>query len=156
MAGLHVGVEGGDEIARKVAALAALDADLPAEFQQTIRSHADELAAQARQKAEEEPAHGPRHTGLRDAVAAGVDVQDTTGGVNVTTSMPNRDEAAIPRGFDNPLKGWRHPVFGRRDSWVQQRGAFSWFTDTMADGADGIRDGLIGDINTAVDGFDRA
>lgn len=154
--GLNVGVDGGDQAARKSAALADLDANLPVEFQRTIREHADALAEQARQKAEEEPAHGTRHTGLRDAVAAGVDVQDTPTGVKVTTSMPEQDEAAIPRGFDDPVKGWRHPVFGRANSWVQQTGAFSWFTDTMAAGSDDIRDGLVDDINTAIDAFDSA
>lgn len=154
--GLNVGVDGSDQVARKSAALAELDANLPTAFQRTIREHADQLAEQARQKAEEEPAHGTRHTGLRDAVAAGVDVQNTPDGVTVTTSMPAQDEAAIPRGFDDPIKGWRHPVFGRANSWVQQAGSFSWFTDTMNAGSDGIRDGLIDDINIGVDAFDSA
>ena len=37
------------------------------------------------------------------------------------------------RGFPNAPKrtnrasGWRHPVFGNRENWVQQRGKLEWF-----------------------------
>jgi hypothetical protein len=47
------------------------------------------------------------------------------------------------RGFANAPKrtnrasGWRHPVYGNRDVWVQQRGKLEWF-DRAFRGREGI------------------
>lgn len=47
------------------------------------------------------------------------------------------------RGFPNAPKrtnragGWRHPVFGNRDQWVQQHGKLEWF-DRAFQGREGI------------------
>lgn len=41
------------------------------------------------------------------------------------------------RGFPNAPKrtnragGWRHPVFGNRDVWVEQQGKIDWFDDAF-------------------------
>lgn len=41
------------------------------------------------------------------------------------------------RGFPNAPKrtnragGWRHPVFGNRENWVQQQGKIDWFDDAF-------------------------
>jgi len=47
------------------------------------------------------------------------------------------------RGFPNAPKrtnragGWRHPVFGNRDVWVQQQGKIDWF-DRAFQGREGV------------------
>lgn len=47
------------------------------------------------------------------------------------------------RGFPNAPKrtnrasGWRHPVYGNRENWVQQRGKLEWF-DRAFQGREGL------------------
>jgi hypothetical protein len=69
--------------------------------------------------------------GLRESIAAATSgsISTSTGskttGVSVTWKvragrMPN-SQRRLPRNF-NRAKGWRHPVFGDREVWVQQAG----------------------------------
>lgn len=149
MGELRIDVDG-DDVAAAVRALTEADTSLPGAFQKTIRLKAAESARQASEKALQEPAFGAKHTGLRDEVASGVAVESTPGGAKISTSMPNTDEAIIPRGLDGG-RGWRHPVFGHRSTWVRQHGAFSWFSETIAAGADDIEHGLGDDLDAAAE-----
>lgn len=73
--------------------------------------------------------------GLRDAVAqqitVGARLSGRSTGLKVTVGT-KRD----PRGFRfagrrlNKTKGWRHPVYGNRENWVQQTGR-EWFEPTI-------------------------
>lgn len=83
------------------------------------------------------PARGTKHTGLRGRLAAGVRAQTNGQHVRITSSMADPSEAALPRGMDNGTRGWRHPVFGNRNVWVQQRGG-SWFRGPIAGNHDQV------------------
>lgn len=63
--------------------------------------------------------------GLRATIAAGIYIKVDYGkipGVRIVVqaSLPE-DQAKLPRYLNDP-KGWRHPVYGHRKVWVQQRG----------------------------------
>lgn len=132
-------------------ALTAIDRQLPRDFKNSVNEVARGLIAMARVAALNEPSSGKGHTGLRAKVSKGVGMIQIPNGVQITTSMPNQNEAIIPRGMDN-VRGWRHPVFGRRDNWVTQRsGEDSWFMETMGKGHEPLRNRLIGNINDAAD-----
>ncbi|MFG3137705.1 hypothetical protein ACGFZA_16020 [Streptomyces sp. NPDC048211] len=111
------------------------DPAMPGNLRDALRKAADPIANDTRRAALALPARGRKHTGLRGRVAAGVSVQPSTTtdiGVRFTTSMADPQEAELPRGLDNGVRGWRHPVFGNSNNWVQQRGG-SWFRSTIAD-----------------------
>lgn len=73
---------------------------------------------------------------LRAAVAAKVGAQALLSGKRAGVRVRAR-KSGMPRGFANAPKrlnsdkGWRHPVFGNRDTWVSQVGAPNWFDDPM-------------------------
>lgn len=75
--------------------------------------------------------------GLRETIARAVGGSISTGsratGVSVTwkvaaAKMPN-SQRLMPKNF-NRLKGWRHPVFGDRETWVAQKGT-PFFDDVI-------------------------
>lgn len=127
-------VSGLETFDRVSAALSDAEGSLPDGIRKELSGVAQRLANIARRAVLEEPTHTDRHTGLRAQVSSGVSVVETPEGVTVNTSMPESDEAIIPRGLDNRT-GWRHPIFGNREGkWVVQHGAFSWFLDSMQGG----------------------
>lgn len=162
---LGVDVEGGDRLQKAIDALAEGRDELAERIGEVLHGLAEDRAQSAAIRVLLEPTHGEKHTGLREEVASGVGVRDITGGSRVTTSMPDADEAAIPRGFDSAvsfraLRGtWRHPLFGDKGQWYRNdNGAFSWFLgafdDADIDGAerldrmmDDVADGIAGDID---------
>lgn len=147
----HVGINvfGREDFRAVQKALTEADRQLPRDFKQSINDVARGLRDAARAAALNEPSTGKGHTGLRARVAAGVSIMQIPGGVRIITSMPESDEAIIPRGMDN-VRGWRHPVFGRKSNWVvQHSGSDSWFMETMGKGHEPLRNRLIRDINDA-------
>lgn len=135
MAELRISVTGGEVFSRAIAALAEADDSLAARVPEEARLLADRLAAIAKKAVLGEPTHGLKQRDLRATVSEGVGVrQNGPGDVTITTSMPKPDEAELPRGMDEPIRGWQHPVFGRRNEWVRQHDAFSWFLDSMKSG----------------------
>jgi hypothetical protein len=129
---LIIRVNGTEAFERVGAALGEADDEMPGKIRKELVLLANRLAYVASRAALAEPTHGAVHTGLRESVSHGVGVRETDDGAVVTTSMPVPDEAVIPRGLD--AHGWRHPVFGNRNNWVVQHGAFSWFMDSMQGG----------------------
>lgn len=146
-------VRPGPEFKRVEGALAVQDATIPRRVHRAMRSHAERLAEKARQKVIRLPIRGTsgKHTGMRARVAAGVRVVEAGNAVRVITTMPEQDEAIIPRGLDRKI-GWRHPVFGNRNVWVRQRPyRAGWFVDTFAEGGDDIADGIEDVLEDAAD-----
>lgn len=81
---------------------------------------------------------GLAHKGepLRTAIAAKVKAQARLSGkasgvrVRVATTPNVRGFRLAPRRT-NRARGWRHPVYGNRDRWVQQHGPVGWFDNAM-------------------------
>lgn len=142
--GLEFSVSGSAELDEIVRELGEVAKRLPSQFLKVLREEAQKLADEAARKALAIRAKGEEgSTGLRAEVAKGVSVKLMgRAGVRIQTKMPEESEAIIPRGFDT-RRGWRHPVFGRRNQWVRQPGSeTSWFMDTMQDGNEPITERL--------------
>lgn len=93
--------------------------------------------AEAQQRAER------RGAGLRETVAAGVRLQVTAKGVKIIASSARLPDSqkSLPRHLDSD-KGWRHPVFGNKESWVHQRGG-PWFASTIKPKAPAFRAAIV-------------
>lgn len=81
--------------------------------------------------------------GLRAEVASATKLQITTKGVRfyVNSSQLPPDQQSLPRHLDSP-KGWRHPVFGNKSNWVEQKGG-PWFADTIKGRAPSFRQAIV-------------
>lgn len=78
-------------------------------------------------------AYGHEHTGVRIRLARGVKLVRSVEDFRIITSMDEPDEVALPRGFDTPITGWLHPVFGNQKNIVRQIPEDSWFRETVRD-----------------------
>lgn len=138
-------IEAGPEFFRVANALRVIDHKLPGKLRKDIKDQVKPLVRQAKFKVRNLPVEGHSgHTGLRRRVALGVRIKVGTGQrqyVRVTTVMADPSQAAIPRGLDDPMRGWKHPTFGH-DPEVRQHAAGHWFVDTFAHGQDDIRNGI--------------
>lgn len=101
-----------------------------------LRDAMEPVIARVRGEALALPSHGLKHTGLRARLAAGVRSEQVGQRVRIVAGAEPGEEA-LPRGMDSGVKGWRHPVYGNRDVWVQQRGG-SWFREPISESGDMI------------------
>lgn len=151
----------GSDLNRVARALDNQNRDIPDKAQREIAEEGRERVKMARQKVLSLPVKRPRHhrgdrRGLRRDVAAGVELTNTEDGVHISTSMPNANEAVIPRGMDTRT-GWRHPVFGRTsDEWVRRTEEYSWFQETFESARGPIMDRLGEVLEDAADEIDRS
>ncbi len=150
-----VSVTTGPEWKRVAVALREVDKSLEAKFRREIRNEADKLAAQAQGRVMRIPTTTMKHSGLRARVAAGVGVKITGHGVDITTSMNERDETNLPAYLDQQT-GWRHPVYGNRHVWVRQDTGGSWFRETIEDGRPDVENALSDVMEDAMDTVSRA
>lgn len=80
---------------------------------------------------------GPRTTGLRARTARALTTSQTRKGIRILVSAQRFGDygLTLPRYLDSTAsprwRRWRHPVFGDRDVWVEQRGD-PWFFVTFA------------------------
>ncbi|MGW2206754.1 hypothetical protein [Streptomyces sp. NPDC001774] len=149
-------VEKGPEWERVIAALRHAETAIPADVDEGTGDSTEGLAEKAAHEVTtvDIPGHSGKSTGLRARVAAGVEVVGESGRYTVTTSMPEADEAMLPRGLDSgPSGGWRHPVFGRSN--VFQRGS-QWFIGTIGSGGDDIERRLHNVLESAAEAIGRA
>lgn len=144
----------GPEWQATVDALREVDETLSDKFRAALEEAARPTIEQLRRAALALPAHKAKHTGLRGRIAAGVGITVQSRGVRITTSMPAGQEE-LPRGEDNGLRGWRHPVFGNRDVWVSQHGG-SWFKNTISDDRPNFEHALGSVLDKACNDIDRA
>ncbi len=96
-----------------------------------------------------------RSTHLRDVIAAATKLQITAKGVRiiVNSSQLPESQQTLPRRLDSP-KGWRHPVFGNREYWVDQKGG-PWFAETIKKKAPAFRSAIVkamDDIQKEIEG----
>lgn len=106
-----------------------LDPKLKASLRKRLRAVGQLSVKDIQVEVEKPPLHQsghPQHRGLRQGIAAGVKVQIMTGkktGVQIVSSgsaLP-AEQKRLVRAYDKP-KGWRHPVFADKDTWVSQTG----------------------------------
>jgi hypothetical protein len=98
-----------------------------------LRRAGDDAAKAAKASIMEMRSGGLPHAGepLRAAVAKGVIVSARLSGAEVGVKIRARRTSVrgfmnAPRRLNNP-KGWRHPVYGDRENWVDQVGKPGWF-----------------------------
>jgi hypothetical protein len=68
-------------------------------------------------------AAGKKGLGLRESIARATKLKVTARGVKfyVDSSKMPESQRNLPRLLDSE-KGWRHPLFGNREDWVDQKG----------------------------------
>jgi hypothetical protein len=82
------------------------------------------------------PARGPKHTGLRLRIArcvqtwATIDGPVVSVGVEVNSARMPDGEKSLPLML-NGTKVWRHPLFGRMETWVTQP-SWPYFYEAVA------------------------
>lgn len=130
-------------------ALRDVDDTLAERFKTALEEAARATLAELRRAALDLPARKLKHTGLRARIAGGVGMKTTVKGIRFTTEMPPGQEE-LPRGEDNGVRGWRHPVYGNSNVWVNQRGG-SWFKSTIADDRPRFERSFNDVLNEAVD-----
>lgn len=145
MASSRTTVIAGPEFRRVADALRVIDRTLPRKLRKDLRDAVKPLVQEAKAKVRAMPVAGHSgHTGLRRRVARGVSVRVGVGRnahIRVVTRMSNPNEAIIPRGLDDPVRGWTHPTFGHAPI-VRQHAAGHWFVDTFKGGRDEMRDSI--------------
>lgn len=132
-----VWVDMGPEWRTVRAALERESSNAPRRLGNALEESMRPIVAKVRRAALDLPASGPKHTGLRRRLAAGVQAQAQGQTARIVATAVEPDERGLPRGMDNGPKGFRHPVYGNRDVWVQQRGG-SWFREPIAEEGDSI------------------
>lgn len=152
---IRIDVRTGPEWKRTADALAAQNATLGDRFRAELRDAANQLAAAAQAKVMLIPARTGQSTGLRRRVAKGVGTKITGSGVQITTSMNERDEVNLPAYLDMQ-SGWRHPVFGNRHVWVRQDTGGSWFRETIERGQPMIQNRMEEIFEDAAESIGRA
>lgn len=163
--GIEFHIEGGPEWDRVVAALTEVAATLPTKIHNKVTDSVDPWIAQAKTNVITTPVKGvTRSTGLRREVANSVskDVTGTTDRfeVTVTSSLPpgqgEENEAAIPPGMESEV-GWRHPVFGHMNRWVQQVPLrHHWFGQAFENHQDEVSRDIQHELDDARDFISRA
>lgn len=157
---IHYQVILGDDFRKTRAALAHVDRELPRRFRQKLIEAAKPAVQDAQTRVRSIPVSGEEgSTGLRRRVARGVRTVASPSAdipyLRIITTMPEADEAVIPRGLDRQ-EGWRHPVFGNRDVWVTQHTGGSWFREAIADHREDFEQGLHEALEWAADYIDEA
>lgn len=147
----------GEDLQRAALALRVQDARFPGELRRRITRTVRPFIQEVKSNARRIPTHGTKHTGLRRRVAAGVFMHTRTSrnpGVVIGTRMADPSEAIIPRGMDRQ-SGWRHPVFGNREVWVDQRTGGSWFSGPLARKRDSMVRAIHDEMEDLADRIER-
>lgn len=168
--GIGVNIGGEDELARLAARLKAQDSgEAQRRYANAVRAAAGPIEQQLRTaalgvrvtsaRAGARVSRSHRHN-LRQRVAGAVGHRNTRRGLRFVVRADEVDPvygASLPRYLDGELRGWRrwrHPVFGDRETWVQQTGS-PWFFATVRkatgriearvlDAMDGVLDDITG------------
>lgn len=147
---LRITIIEGPEVRRVTAAMAAEDKTMQPRLNDAMQDAVEPYVSRARAKVLAMPVKGTGHTGLRARVARGVRMVATGPVVKVISTMTFRNQLSIPPGLN--FDGWRHPVFGNRNVWVNQGTTVpGWFTETLAGSRDDIENSLEDVIESSAD-----
>lgn len=160
MTEINVNVSDGGKSQRIAAALDATNASMLRQLRTEIEAVAQEKATETQAHLQGMPTTHSEHTGLRERIAAGVKVNNLLNnkkvtGVVINTVVEETAEAPIPLGIET-IRGWRHPVFGHADRWVQQTPRFEWFSALMAPAEGELTDRFTGVLDTAAQEIARS
>jgi hypothetical protein len=73
------------------------------------------------------------------------------GTTRVFTQMRQKDEENLPFAMDR-IQGWRHPLFGDRSHWYQERPVQpGWFTETFEDADERILRNMFEELEDSID-----
>ena len=92
--------------------------------------------------------------GLRDTIAKSLQTKISLAGkrqgvrIRVDTGKLGHQARSLPRRIDTGT--WRHPVYGNRNAWVEQKGQSGWFSDTAARHLPGARRGIMAAMDKAM------
>lgn len=145
-------------------ALRKVDPKLKNALTRRIRAAGKPVVADVRRAVLAAPAHGPRHTGLRAAIAKAVTLATSTSKGNpgirfrVPGSRMPSGQRSLPPYFEGYRSNWRHPTFGHkvwkdgRSAW-QPQGAHPYFFRTIQGHADDFRDACRQAVDDALEGL---
>lgn len=93
--------------------------------------------------------------GLRASIASATKLQITAKGVRfvVQSAALPPSQRTLPRHLDS-AKGWRHPVFGDREVWVEQKGR-PYFGATIKKRAPAFRRAIVQAMNEISNELDK-
>jgi hypothetical protein len=97
--------------------------------------------------------------GLRTTVLRKLKIKATLSGAPKVRVSIGR--TGMPRGFDlaarrlNSKKGWRHPVFGNRDVWVEQMGEPEYFDKPLRSRKEQMQQAVMGAVQEMRDRIRR-
>jgi hypothetical protein len=142
---IEIRANGARRFADAARQLRAVDPKLKNSLTRRIRAAGKPIVQDVRAAVLAAPAKGPRHTGLRAAIAKAVTIATSTskGNPGIRFRVPgNRmpsGQRSLPPYFEGYRGNWRHPVFGNREVWVPQD-AHPYFYPTIRRHADDFRD----------------
>jgi hypothetical protein len=89
-------------------------------------------------------ASAEKRSGLRQTIASGIGSSASATATNINLTFKTRSsvlplsQRRLAKAWNRP-KGWRHPVFGNKGTWVTQVGA-PYFDAVIKKNADGLMD----------------
>ncbi len=89
--------------------------------------------------------------GLRDTIARALTMQISGGKtsasvrIKVNSKALPEDQRSLPRHMEKGT--WRHPVFGDRDTWVNQTSTPDWFKGTLRKHAPAVRSAINAEVS---------
>lgn len=137
-------------------ALRAVDPKLKNALTRRIRAAGRPILQNVRAAVLATPAKGPRHTGLRRAIAKAATVATSTSRTNpgirfrVPGSRMPSGQKSLPPYLEGYRGNWRHPLFGNRDHWYPQS-PHPFFAPTIREHADDFRRAIGEAIDDALD-----
>lgn len=93
--------------------------------------------------------------GLRETIARAIRSDLKLSGnspgvkISVKTAMLPPDQRSLPRLLDSP-NGWRHPIFGNRNNWADQKGQ-PWWMVTIRPHAENAREAILNSARQIVE-----
>lgn len=111
------------------------------------RSRANYDLNRAKKLTEKNALRAAGRAGLRETIARAIRSDLKTSGrsagvkISVKGQLIPPDQRKLPKNLDSP-NGWRHPVFGNRNNWADQKGR-PWWMVTIKPHADRARDEIL-------------
>lgn len=100
---------------------------LTRELSKSLKVAGEQIRVAEQTAARQLPAHGVKHTGLRESIAEATAVRVSGSNTNPGVTVYVKRSAGRLGRATNLAKGWRHPVYGNRNTWVRQVMSPGWW-----------------------------